>query len=36
MSQVEPPSPFVSSFPFENVEGNLCFVLSIKNNFEIK
>jgi len=36
MSQVQPPSPFVSDFPFENVEGNLYFVVSIKNNFEIK
>jgi hypothetical protein len=34
MSQVQPPSPYVSSFPFENVEGNLFTPVCLKTHWD--
>jgi len=34
MSQVQPPSPFVSGFPFENVEGNLFTPVCLRTHWD--
>ena len=34
MSQVQPPSPFVSDFPFENVEGNLFTPVCLRTHWD--
>jgi hypothetical protein len=34
MSQVEPPSPYVSSFPFENVDGNLFTPVCLRTHWD--